>query len=196
VPDQPNPPSTITSNHEVPAGTQIRNRRDIDGFPGYQISDDGTVWTAWQNNGNQPRKLSAQWRPMRPGRHADGYPRIDLYRDGLRHSFAVHTLILSAFIGPRPRGMEACHNDGDPRNSVLSNLRWDTHLNNTRDCLKHGTATYGVRNGKAKLTTEHVVQIRVGLAAGVRKLDLARKWRVAPSTISAIARKANWAWLA
>jgi hypothetical protein len=35
--------------------------------------------------------------------------------------------------------MEVCHNDGNEVNDRLENLRWDTHLENMRDLLRHGT---------------------------------------------------------
>lgn len=50
----------------------------------------------------------------------------------------VHRAVLTAFVGPCPSGMEGCHNDGDPKNNVLSNLRWDTHKSNELDKVKHG----------------------------------------------------------
>lgn len=50
----------------------------------------------------------------------------------------VHTLVLTAFVGPRPEGAEGCHNDGDPANNRVENLRWDTHTENMRDALRQG----------------------------------------------------------
>lgn len=51
----------------------------------------------------------------------------------------VHKLVLEAFVGPRPPGLEACHNDGDGMNNRLTNLRWDTHKANMADQFRHGT---------------------------------------------------------
>lgn len=51
----------------------------------------------------------------------------------------VHKLVLEAFVGLRPEGMECCHGDGDPTNNHLSNLRWDTPSKNTYDSIAHGT---------------------------------------------------------
>lgn len=34
--------------------------------------------------------------------------------------------------------MEVCHNDGNPANNVVTNLRWDTKKANARDRLMHG----------------------------------------------------------
>lgn len=54
-------------------------------------------------------------------------------------SFRVHHLVLTAFIGPRPDGMEGCHGPAGPSDNRLSNLRWDTHVANVRDTLRDGT---------------------------------------------------------
>src|SRR5512139_282070 len=51
----------------------------------------------------------------------------------------VHRLVLEAFIGQCPSGMEACHNDGNRGNNALSNLRWDTRSSNGHDAVGHGT---------------------------------------------------------
>lgn len=51
----------------------------------------------------------------------------------------VHRLVLETFVGPRPEGAEACHNNGDKLDNRLTNLRWDTPGANARDKLAHGT---------------------------------------------------------
>jgi hypothetical protein len=50
----------------------------------------------------------------------------------------MHILVLEAFVGPRPAGMEGCHWDDDPTNNHLSNLRWDTRSANARDAVRNG----------------------------------------------------------
>ena len=64
---------------------------------------------------------------------------------GKRDRRYVHTLVLEAFVGPRPAGCEACHNDGDVYNNAVTNLRWDTASANQRDRVKHGTHHWGSR---------------------------------------------------
>jgi hypothetical protein len=49
----------------------------------------------------------------------------------------VHRLVLEAFVGPCPDGMECCHEDGDSTNNRVDNLRWDTHEANVRERLEH-----------------------------------------------------------
>lgn len=67
-----------------------------------------------------------------------GYARLQLKRAGRRRACRVHVLVLEAFVGPRPAGMEGCHNSGDPSDNRPGNLRWDTHINNALDMVRHG----------------------------------------------------------
>lgn len=58
---------------------------------------------------------------------------------GKPRTHLVHHLVLEAFVGPRPDGLEACHWDGDAANNAVENLRWDTHVANEQDKKRHGT---------------------------------------------------------
>lgn len=58
---------------------------------------------------------------------------------GRRHYALIHRLVLEAFVGPCPDGMECCHSDLDRSNEALSNLRWDTRSANTLDAVRHKT---------------------------------------------------------
>ena len=165
------------------------------GFPGYRVGSDGSVWSAWTHNGRQPRRLSTAWRQMKTPADADGYPTVGLYRGGRAIRRKVSVLVLLAFRGDRPTGMQACHDNGVRPDCRLHNLRWDTPAGNQRDRLRHGTEPRGTKSGKAKVTEAQVVEIRRALVAGEAKRVLAARFGVSPSTISAIARGQNWAWL-
>ena len=89
-----------------------------------------------------------------------------------RGQMFVYWLVLEAFIGRCPDGMEACHYDDDRTNNSLSNLRWDTRANNTHDSYRNGASrerAKGEKQGIAKLTTGKVVLARLlnQLAPGV-----------------------------
>ena len=43
--------------------------------------------------------------------------------DGKPVGKAVHILVLEAFVGARPDGMEGCHGDGNTENNSVRNLR-------------------------------------------------------------------------
>ena len=68
-----------------------------------------------------------------------GYPLVSLYTQGKNQSHYVHSLVAETFIGSRPEGMEVCHNDGDPTNNHLDNLRYGTPSDNELDKVRHGT---------------------------------------------------------
>lgn len=71
-----------------------------------------------------------------PINHArGGYPQVTL-STGTR---TVHTLVAAAFIGPRPAGMETCHQNGNPADNRVDNLRYATPSDNNYDAVRHGT---------------------------------------------------------
>ena len=113
---------------------------------------------------------------------------LNLRRDGKSFSKFVHRLVLETFVGPCPENMEGCHNDGNPRNNRLSNLRWDTHEANRADMLLHGTTTKppvhrGEAHPQATLSDEQVAEIRSAVYERGIYSSLARRYGVAPITI-------------
>lgn len=114
----------------------------IPGFEGsYEVSDQGRVRSLARRiptvcKGRATTRLVPA-RILKPGRKPSGHVSVALTRKGGSHD--LHVLVLTAFAGSKPIGMEACHNDGDPSNNVLSNLRWDTRTNNILDAVKSGT---------------------------------------------------------
>lgn len=76
---------------------------------------------------------------LRPGTMKSGHQFVML---GRGNGFLVHVLVLNAFVGPCPPGLECCHGDGKPARNEVDNLRWDTRLANVRDMIRHGTAQW------------------------------------------------------
>lgn len=107
--------------------------RPIPGFPGYEISDQGRVrsWRPWRG---QPVP-----RIMRPLPDRAGYLRVAPFRDGRNVFRSIHRLVMEAFVGPLPDGMETRHLNGDKTNNRLSNLAYGTRSENTYDQIAHGT---------------------------------------------------------
>ena len=105
--------------------------RPVVGYEGwYEVSDEGRVRRVAPGNGTQAgRVLNQIW--------DKGYARVTLSRKGQSERRRVHRLVAEAFISHRP-GNVVCHNDGNPANNRVGNLRWDTQLENVRDTLRHG----------------------------------------------------------
>jgi hypothetical protein len=74
-------------------------------------------------------------RPVPPHVNAQGYRHVSLA--GTTRS--VHSLVLEAFVEPRPAGMLGLHRDDVKWHNHVSNLYWGTHADNARDCLRNGT---------------------------------------------------------
>lgn len=101
----------------------------------YEVSNLGRVRSL-------PRQTSVGVRGgavLRPIERA-GYHRVRLRataggRSGLR---PVHTLVLEAFVGPRPPGAHACHRNDIPHDNRLQNLRWGSPRENYQDKVLNG----------------------------------------------------------
>lgn len=74
-----------------------------------------------------------------------GHLTVEFRRDNRRKRMLVHRVVLEAFVGPQPEGMEGCHRNGDPRDNRLENLYWGTRSDNVRDAVSHGTHRWAKR---------------------------------------------------
>jgi hypothetical protein len=124
--------------------------RAVVGFEGwYEISRDGGVQSVDRTiirrnrwGGYDPYLLRGQ--PIIPWIEArTGYPTVGLRRPGSKRTVNVHILVLEAWTGPCPAGMEACHYDDVRTHNSIDNLRWDTRSANTFDSLRNGTRKHG-----------------------------------------------------
>lgn len=102
-------------------------------FPLYKISREGIVF------GQNGKPLKA--RPNIPSRKGNlSYLMVALY-DGRgmsgRKDRYIHRLVLEAFVGPCPEGMEARHINGDHQDNRLENLCWGTKEENMKDRVLH-----------------------------------------------------------
>ena len=118
--------------------------RDIAGWEGfYQVSNCGRVRSLertipvvregyrWRRI--QERVLVQQALPKL------GHRIVTLQRAGIIQTLLVHRLVLTAFRGPCPIGMQCCHfPERDPGNNRVDNLRWGTHADNVADRRAHG----------------------------------------------------------
>ena len=105
--------------------------KPIEGWPGYDISSWGRVHSFHERR-KRGITATATLMKLKPGE----YPRVTLTAsDGRQRLFQVSRLLLTAFAGLCPIGMEACHEDNDPWNNHASNLRWDTKKGNAKDKL-------------------------------------------------------------
>ena len=171
--------------------------KPVVGYEGhYEVSDHGRV-RSLDRTLTRVDGVARRW-PGRVLRHntvGKGYHAVTLRAPGLDERKYVHRLVMAAFVGLCPPGMEVCHADGDPLNNALRNLRYDTYSSNNMDKAEHGTATRGERNAGARRTQAQVREIRTRVAAGERPRQIASDYPVTASTVEQVARRSTWAWL-
>lgn len=113
--------------------------KDIPGYEGkYQASTQGRIRSLDRLLGTPGKKgfKHMKGRILRPGPTRTGHLYVVLGHGAA--GSPVHTLVALTFLGPRPRGADVCHNDGDPTNNNIDNLRYDTRSNNILDVYKSG----------------------------------------------------------
>lgn len=103
----------------------------IEGIPQYFVADNGTIYS---------RKISKRYnqfgemRVVKPRKHPSGYLYVGMYigagKNKKRLWRRVHRVVVQAFIGNIPKGMDVDHRDGNRHNNDVSNLRIVTHSEN------------------------------------------------------------------
>ncbi len=145
------------------------------GYPTYSISDDGVLLN------RHGRRIS-----LRPNRF--GYHTAHMHPGD--RTVQIHRLVLEAFVGPCPEGMECRHLDGDGTNNRLENLAWGTPKENSADRRRHGTQVCG--NQLSPLTNDDVLAI---IQDGRTNADIAATYGVNHQTIASIKAREAWTWL-
>ena len=150
--------------------------------PGYSVSTYGRV------RNSRTLHLLKPWL-------AGKYLYVGLNRSGIKTG--IHRLVAFAFLGPAPSPLhEVAHNDGNPRNNYISNLRWATHKENMSDMRRHGTTYYhgwrGQTHPNAKLCDVQVIDIRRSVRHGALRKTLAKMHQVSEATIDQIIQGRTW----
>lgn len=176
---------------------EVEEWKDIPGFEGmYQASSLGRIRSMPRLVGhNFGGKKLLSGRIMALSSLPHGYKVVSLRKDGKTHRARVPRLVLSAFCGMPENGIVACHNDNNPSNNRLENLRWDTYSGNEADKVQAGTSNRGEKNKFAKLNARDVHDIRGRLLSGDSGISIAFDYGVSCSTISAIKTRRSWAHL-
>ena len=85
---------------------------DIKGFEGYQITDDGRVWS----------KITKKW--LKDRKSGSGYYNVALRKNGATYEKEVHRLVAEAFIN-NPNWLPIVnHKDENKTNNNVENLEW------------------------------------------------------------------------
>lgn len=139
--------------------------KPIPGYPGYEVSNMGRV-------------RSFKWNDIRILKPASyhGYLSVLLSNQNKKSLRRIHQLVMLAFVGPCPDGLEVCHGpDNDRANNRLDNLRYDTHKANIKDCTD--------QNRMGNFTLKQVGEIRLKVKSGYSIKELAKEYNCRPAAL-------------
>ena len=94
-------------------------------------------------------------------------------------SYRVHKLVLEAFVGRCPGGLEARHLDDDPDNNCLRNLTYGTRSQNMLDRVRNGTHNFSRRthcNSGHEYTESNTICLKSGRRCRQCKRDNGREY--------------------
>lgn len=171
--------------------------RPVVGFEGsYEISNLGRVRSVERRVPWQGTLTTVRAKLIKPCDTGRGHKFVSFCRGGrkTRKNYYIHRMVLEAFVGPCPPGMECRHfPDRDRANNRLDNLQWGTRRQNMRDKDFHGTHLHGERSPNAKMSDAMVRKIVKLLRAGqLMQKEIAAKFGIDPGRVQAIASRKAW----
>lgn len=109
--------------------------KDIDGFPGYQVSNEGRV----RSYRTYHRIMAETSHILRPRVNPNGYEIATLYDEyGRPHQVSVHRLVATAFLPNSDPSLVVDHLDYNKTNNNVRNLEWVTIEENSRRACRAG----------------------------------------------------------
>ncbi len=146
--------------------TAVVKYRPVPGYRTYRVGNDGSVWRYHAN----------EWVLLKCQLARGGYLQVHLSHPA--KNVRVHSLVLSAFVGPRPDGMECRHLNSIKSDNRLENLAWGTRRENVDDRIAIGHVPRGERHYHAKLTDKIVLKLRHEAAAGDTIKTIASRYNI------------------
>lgn len=114
----------------------VERWRPVVGYEGlYEVSDLGRIRTVARTavSGRKRKEIIRKPRISR-----GGYHRVALSRDDKEREFAVHRLVLAAFVRPGQPGELGRHLNDQPTDNRLENLAWGSYSDNAIDRIRNG----------------------------------------------------------
>ena len=100
----------------------------------------------------------------------------------------VHQLVMRAFVGEPPEGMEVRHLNGDPTDNRLENLKYGSRTENILDVFYQGKRW-------RKLSINDVIYVRFAVFCGIPDKVLADELNVTQPTIANIRKGRSYQWI-
>lgn len=157
--------------------------KPVKDFPLYRVSNYGRIKSFW----------SGRWTILNGTVTTNGYVHQPL-KHLITKIMTVHSIVLEAFVGPRPEGMQCNHKDGNKTNNSLSNLEWVTQSENALHAIKNGLQPLcrGESHGKAKWKDGEIWLLKKMLYHGVAKSIICKMFKMGIRNVNRIAHGDRW----
>jgi hypothetical protein len=139
----------------------------------YEVSSYGRVRSlprSWISGMGLVRTIPLTYKSQ--SKDKDGYLRVTLCKEGKKARVRTHHLVLNAFIGPCPEGLQCRHLDGDRTNNHTENLKWGTPSENAYDRVKHGRKHGRLGKKHNKKTKQKMREARIKWWNNKRKTEI------------------------
>lgn len=163
----------------------------------YEVSDEGEVRSVDRTVARNGKPAQIRGKLLKPRKHSQGYRSVSM--TGQKQA-TIHSLVMEAFVGPRPLGTDINHKNGDKADNRLENLEYCSRSQNMTHAVKTGLMPpppikRGTSQHLCRLDEKQVRRIRAWHAEGGGVAQMARHYDVGESTIRNIVRRTSWAWL-
>lgn len=172
--------------------------RDIPGYKGrYQVSDAGQVRRIESLKGHPAGEFKTK-------PNQTGYVIVCLTTSGKKKYMHAHRLVMLAFVGECPKGIDVNHKNGIRHDNRLENLEYVTRSENMQHAInvlgsrtgnylgKPNLKSRGELHGNASLDEKTVRKIREMVAAGMMQKDMMHLFGATQQNISAIVNRKTW----
>ena len=116
--------------------------RNIEGFPGYQVSNLGRVKSLERKVKHRNSYRTVNEKILKPGKNSKGYIFVILCKNGKNKKMYIHRLVCASFVQNNSLfNNEINHKDENKSNNCAENLEWCEHIHN----INYGTHNERVR---------------------------------------------------
>lgn len=170
--------------------TQQEIWNDVPGYEKiYQASTLGRIRSldrrVPKHNGKANCNTFYKGKMLKPFPNRDGYLLIYL----CDNCVSAHVVIASTFLGPKPETMIVLHDNNNKKDNMVSNLRYGTYSENTKDAISdnlyiHGrTGLHGSKNPQSKAVQQLDSNGNV-ISCFQSSADAAKKLKISQGAIS------------
>jgi predicted XRE-type DNA-binding protein len=171
--------------------------KDVKGYEGfYQVSNLGNVRSLERKVAHRKK---GYWqvlkeRILKPGNNGKGYLYLTFRKEGEAKNQTIHRLVANAFLDNPENKRCVNHKDGNKLNNKVSNLEWNTHIENMQHAYKTGLRNQtGEKNHSTNLKDIEVCQIKDLLnSKRFYQREIGKFYGVTRATITGIARGKTW----